>query len=308
MSVKVKHNLGLRRVPPIIRKPKKSSVAGGQERIRRVGCIEAVYAVIFGYSCYLIASVFFEAIFTIIFHYESLYNNHIFHTSFSALVLLGILLQFLRMYFYLHLFDQKQEDKDHFIAQMSGKYKIRDVLFRFLAAATVIVSVKSDPSKLISYVEDICSRKKVGDVTVLIYFATAILALFIILFFWDLNLLLWRKYISNSKDYGLTKYHPNLKLWQRIFGIIFSVVFLITLFNINKCIESTAIAFIYAFSILPFMFLWGYEYVSRFIDYRVLNESTVSKQVITTVWYEFFSPVQTILDLIKYAIKSRQTE
>ncbi|WP_420263909.1 hypothetical protein [Candidatus Magnetominusculus dajiuhuensis] len=282
--------------------------AGGQGQIKRVGCIEAVYTVIFGYSCYLIASVFFNALGAIYYRHESMYNNLIFHTVISVFVFFGILLQFLRMYFYLHLFDQKQDDKNHFIAQMSGGHKILDVVCRVAAAATVIVSVKYDPSKLIDYVEGICGCNKIGDVAVLKYFAYAFIFLFFCLMIWDFNLRSWKKKNAANADLNeLAKYHPDIKLTQRISGLLFSGFFLYMLYDINKNANIALITFFYAIIMVCFIGAWVYEYIYRYKNYRKLGKPNAAEHVIMTIWHEFFSPVQTMVDLLIYAINSSKT-
>ncbi|MBF0467177.1 MAG: hypothetical protein HQK94_19085 [Nitrospirae bacterium] len=273
-----------------------------QGQIKSVGCIEAVYAGLFAYSCYLIISTIVKAIRTISAHHGSLFNNLSFHAYFSVAVFSGILLQFMRMYYYLHLFDQKQEDKNHFIAQMGGEYKIKDVVYRFLAAATVIISVKLNPSKLINYVEDICCGNKLGDVGVLISFALAIILLFLFLLGWDVNLHYWVKNNPGESDNnGLAKFHPKLKLGQRVSGLFFSLIYFITLKYIGKCVNSTAVAFFYAFTLSPFIGTWGYEYLHRYKEYRKKPIQSIGKKIFVTIGHEFFSPLITMWDLLKYA-------
>ncbi len=250
---------------------------------RKVGCIEGAHALIYGWSLILLIGGFIRWTCSLIPNLKNIDDLKLLslYLLCSVLVLFAII-QFARIYHYVHEFDLKQiKNKNHFISYMGGFSSLLEKISRGAAGFWVIYAVNKAAMEEPLFVEQIKLLNKNPAKSPLSFeslhdISTNIMIVFVILIIWDINLFFWRclskrykteigtlkrffmeKDNSNSLKNSLIEYRTGIKFFQRLSGILLSIAFL-------ELVKDQSNALIVGFAYCSFgmfLILWIIEYV-----------------------------------------------
>jgi CHASE2 domain-containing sensor protein len=247
------------------------------------GCINAAYAGLFTYSLFYLIGKLFERLSVAFSEWRLLESNVQFMEIVVSGSIIATLLQFSRIYHYMHELDRGSEASGHILYSIKGGHRVLDRSLRWLVGICVIFTIEDlGKESLHEYV-----ASKQAAYLSLVPFAKMLLLTFVLLFVWDWNLSHWKKG-KNAETPGMNS-ERWWDFWHHLFGAMFSLFLLLMLKN-SAPKHSDPLPFIYlsgGFSAL-FIASWLSYYVRRApirIDW-------------TKPWQEIFSPLIAIRDAI----------
>ncbi len=259
------------------------------------GCIEAAGAVLYSASLVLLLWEFSRWVRALWLRFSELTVNTLTLEAFVCISMISVVLQFSRIYHYIHQFDRFRHDDDHFISFLKGWHGRRDRIFRWAAGICVIVTIEVWGGRTIQEHNPAdYGAEAQCNYGALCHFALFLFITFALLFAWDLNLYRWRKKyaskIPERAQKSLEEYEPSLKMQQRIAGMMFSALLwpMLARPDLLPCI----ILFVAALTV--FILLW-------IKDYKLTSDL---KGGIRQLFEETFSPFLTILGLLFYCDES----
>ncbi len=267
------------------------------------GCLEAVYAILFGLSLGHIISAFFVWQYTIF--NTSFYNNNSKTVAYFFSVLLTIsFIQFARIYHYVHEFDKHHGDDSHFVHYLKGFYRIIDRLLRAIATLFVIFCVKDWAAKSLTSLSVNFDSQNPNYASI----KPMVNALFIIfgtLILWDIFFVLWKKFSnsyismksSNNKNakLSLAQYDHPLKIGQRLTGVAFALFFYKMIENPN----STIYHILETVFLLLFLICWFADYFpDKLSSWNTIKTKNPRPKKGRLFFSEMFSWLSTIKNLL----------
>jgi len=276
-------------------------------------CIEAGYAVLYFASIYSLGAAFFHWQGRL---FERWNNLDVFTRCFESFCLAAMfasVIQFSRIYYYIHLFDRYQRQQQvHFISCFTGLHRSFDRLWRWAAGVCVIFLMERwGTNSIYEYEPNV-------DTHSLYSFPVLLLAVFVFLLFWDINLFVWKKRgglreLNHTQIRTLKQYNAKLKVAQRISGIAFSLLLLCLLNNPKSPWRLS----LFCCSLSIFVLAWFVDYIPP--RFRLWNSGSKRRLESDSNWFfdlllalgtflfEVLSPLITIISLLMAFIPSSES-
>lgn len=198
------------------------------------GCMEGVYACLYGYSMLLLALKFANWCIHIWDGYGEVNFELTIFQGFSAILTLILIIQLSRVYFYVHYLDHKLNIQTHFMFHIVGPQGVVERLLRLAAGGAVILLIEINSNNNLFNALSYQVVSQTSDFSQLMDFVKYSVLVFSILFMWDINLAIWRWRMKRKKPgvycaikASLDNYDYKAKMLQRIAGICLSLSFIL---------------------------------------------------------------------------------